>query len=655
MNAKRITAATLLAIFLAAGGCSDNTVEPAPSSEQFIALTAPEHNAGYDLAACDGLTFAWSGGEGVGGYVLAFLSDDLSRTYEIAVGASPFGMTVADADALLEGLGVASEKEGTLHWTVKPATPSVNISTQLRTLRLRRLADSDKPFVVTRYEAQWDSLTVLKNPGKGWYHHYYDCGTWAYGIGGDGIGSNDAQRSDEWTLLPTFPGMDHLYIRLPWSYLEPQEGQFDWHLIDEAVNKYTPLGFGLAFRITCREAGAYPKQSGQQVDGINYATPKWVRDACGDCGTQVPKSDRTEPSWVPDYGNAVFLEKLDQFHRAFAARYARQPWFRYIDVGSVGDWGEGNFYTTEWLAYPSNEVLKRHIDIHLNHYRPEQLVLVDDFLVSNREGGNAGQYPPPAALQEMVTYAQSKGAIGLRDDSFLVDWYLQMWPQAWSCPRPYLYKAFFSRAPFVYELEHYSYALSNGHWIGQNGADPTAFGPSGATFMEQSMALAGASYIGYHGYLKDWLTRNPDFTKTIANRCGYWYFPKTAEYRQALTPVNNHLRVTWRNKGVARAYRTFALVLRFESAGAAFETVVPDAQNTEWVSHEEALGNAPTFNDVNKEYVAEYTYDLPSAMPRGHYRISMRLYDASTQTTVKVGIRPGYLVNEAVPIGEVTY
>ena len=37
------------------------------------------------------------------------------------------------------------------------------------------------------YEYLWDESRLLENPYKGWYHHYYDNGVWAYGIGGDGI------------------------------------------------------------------------------------------------------------------------------------------------------------------------------------------------------------------------------------------------------------------------------------------------------------------------------------------------------------------------------------------------------------------------------------------------------------------------------------
>ena len=64
-------------------------------------------------------------------------------------------------------------------------------------------------------KSEWDTSRVLENPHKGWYHHHLDNGIERYLI------------EDE-SVLDRFPGMDHLYVRLAWSFLEPEEGHFDW-------------------------------------------------------------------------------------------------------------------------------------------------------------------------------------------------------------------------------------------------------------------------------------------------------------------------------------------------------------------------------------------------------------------------------------------
>jgi len=72
--------------------------------------------------------------------------------------------------------------------------------------------------------AKWDTVRPLANPEKGWYHHMLD----------NGIGKYLLKDESE---LKAFPGMDHLYLRLAWAYLEPEEGKFNWSYIDNIVEK----------------------------------------------------------------------------------------------------------------------------------------------------------------------------------------------------------------------------------------------------------------------------------------------------------------------------------------------------------------------------------------------------------------------------------
>ena len=49
-------------------------------------------------------------------------------------------------------------------------------------------------------------------------------------------------------------------------------------------------------------------------------------------------------------------------HAAFAARYDQKPWVRYVDVGSIGDWGEGHTWSSTRIPTTFNEV-KTNIDL----------------------------------------------------------------------------------------------------------------------------------------------------------------------------------------------------------------------------------------------------------------------------------------------------
>ena len=48
--------------------------------------------------------------------------------------------------------------------------------------------------------------------------------------------------------------------------------------------------------------------------------------------------------WVPEYNDQTFLREYKQLLEAFVERYGDDPRVAYVEVGSMGRWGEGNRY-----------------------------------------------------------------------------------------------------------------------------------------------------------------------------------------------------------------------------------------------------------------------------------------------------------------------
>lgn len=449
----------------------------------------------------------------------------------------------------------------------------------------------------------WDTVSVLNNPHKGWYHHLLDNGISKYPISSD-------------SLFNAFPGMDHLYLRLAWSYLEPEEGVFDWSYIDKVVEKYVPLGYGISFRITCKETGTYPGSVGQKKDGVMYATPVWVEQA-GAKGT-VTEAWGTK-SWTPQWDDHVFLEKLGNFHQRFASRYDGQPWVRYIDMGSIGEWGEGHTSFSTKVPPTSAEVMA-HIDLHLKYYKKSQLVVTDDLIYYGK---------PKEEQLKLLEYAVSRG-ITLRDDSPLVDWYLQQNPDTWSVSHPHFFDPLYLTKPIVFELQHYHMVKRDGNWKGPNGSEVIPeLGYSGADMMKKAIETMKATYIGYHGYAEEWLADNPGLTGHLANFCGYWYFPVFISFPEKFSAGSNTLEVEWLNKGVAPAYHSFALIFRFEPVnhGQAVDLIMEDSGNKNWLP--------------GMKHKETYRMELPSTLKKGEYLLKFKLMDNSCipHRDVKVGLK----------------
>lgn len=411
----------------------------------------------------------------------------------------------------------------------------------------------------TDFTTSWDTLRVLNNPDKGWYHHLLDNGVDAYAIRNDSI-------------FASFPGMDHLYLRLAWSYLEPAEGKYDWHRIDEVIEKYMPLGYKISFRISSKETGAYPGAVGQQLNGVHYATPVWVQKA-GAKGT-VAEVWNTK-SWTPDWDDPVYLEKLDNFQRAFAARYDGKPYVSYIDIGSIGEWGEGHTHFSTRVP-PTVEEVKASIDVFVKNFKKSQLVCTDDLLYYGKDS---------ADVKILLDYAISNG-VSLRDDSPLVNWYLDHNLNTWSVSHPHFYDPLYKTKPIVFELQHYREVKRDSNWLGKNGSDTIPkYGYSGAHIMRKAIETMHATYIGFHGYAEDWLADNPDLTNELANLCGYWYFPEKATFPKKLKNGENTISISWLNKGVAPAYKEFGIVFRLESkkGDVVIDFPIDNSGNRDWM------------------------------------------------------------------------
>ncbi len=414
--------------------------------------------------------------------------------------------------------------------------------------------------------AGWDENKVCENPHKGWYFHYFDNDTVRYH---DRLAPGD--------FLEDFPGLDHIYLRLAWSYLEPQEGVYNWEVIDRVIEAWRAKGYGVAFRITCKETTA----------NQTYATPEWVRLA-GAKGTMVTNQRDGSATWEPDYGDPIFLEKLDNFHRAFAERYDGRDWVEYIDIGSYGEWGEGHTGFGTGKEYPF-EVIKQHIDIWLKNYRKTRLVISDDF-VSDRSADWETR-------KRIYDYMREKG-LSLRDDSICVEWYVLNFGLS-TLKNPEWWADFWPSVPTVLELEHYHKTVKTDSFKG--GAPLAA-----------AVEIMHATYIGFHGDARQFQKDNPWLTPKLANRCGYYYFPESIELPRSAAPGQKvEITMEWINRGVAQAYQHYPLMLRLSDNAGSFVLPVEGVDNRAW---------GPDSVSACRGWIS-----LPDSLRQGEYQVSVGL------------------------------
>jgi len=153
-----------------------------------------------------------------------------------------------------------------------------------------------------------------------------------------------------------------------------------------------------------------------------------------------------------------------------------------------------------------------------------------------------------------------------------------------------------------------------------------------------------ATYIGYHGYAEDWLSENPDLTKELANRCGYWYFPVRANFPSTFKYGENSLSFEWLNKGVAPAYTAYELVLRFESEKSekSFDLIPLNSGNKNWLP------------GISKK--ENYQTEVPAEARSGSYILKFMMVDQSGEIKrpILIGLKESlYDKNGFIKLGKV--
>jgi len=420
---------------------------------------------------------------------------------------------------------------------------------------------------------------VLENPGKGWVMHYYDNTLERYG---------ERLTNDD---LADIAGLTVVYLRLAWCYLEPEEGKYNWEVIDEPIRRWTALGKRIAFRISCCESGGAEQ---------HFATPKWVMQA----GAKGYFFGQDKQQWEPDYGDPIFLSKLDKFLGVFAERYDGQPYIEFVDMGSYGVWGEWHTSSSSHQVW-STEVLKRHVDLHRKHFHSSQLIILY------------------GAGREVCSYARDTAGAGLRTDSVGVYSYYTEFGGYWTEKiYPELdaghFSEFWPHYPVVIEPAHYSHALHFNTW--QNGST-----------LERSLQDLHPSWVTIHHWPREWYEENRALSARLANKMGYWFFLKTASLPKAVSRGEKFLtQMIWENRGVAPIYRRYYLALslcRVEDGTEVYRALHPSL-------------DVRTFAPGQVQ-VLHPQWSIPQAIPPGQYFVRVALVQDfnSQEAAIKLGIQ----------------
>ena len=120
-----------------------------------------------------------------------------------------------------------------------------------------------------------------------------------------------------------YPQTTIAYFRVYWKFFEPEQGKYNWPMIDKALRTAAERGQTLMFRLA-------PYGTGDRTD-----VPEWYRKMVG---KEKPEKSR---NWRVDPDDPRFVQYFGGAIAAFGQRYNGHPDLESVDISIVGPWGEG--------------------------------------------------------------------------------------------------------------------------------------------------------------------------------------------------------------------------------------------------------------------------------------------------------------------------
>lgn len=156
-----------------------------------------------------------------------------------------------------------------------------------------------------------------------------------------------------------------VYLDVTWRELEPEEGVYDFAGIEEEnfLNVWRDDGKNVVFRFVCDEPS----------DVEHMDIPDWLYEKTGD---GVFYDTSYGKGYSPDYSNPTFINCHNKAVQALGERYGKDSFFCYIELGSVGHWGEWHVkYDDGIKRLPSEDVLKKYVEPYLSAFPNAKLLM----------------------------------------------------------------------------------------------------------------------------------------------------------------------------------------------------------------------------------------------------------------------------------------
>jgi len=158
------------------------------------------------------------------------------------------------------------------------------------------------------------------------------------------------------------------YMPVYWSEIEKNKGEYDFEEIEEKNHfKYwgsKEINTKIIIRFICD----YPVQSEKHMD-----IPQWLYDETGDGTFYDTPYGR---GYSPNYENPKFIEYHKKAIEALAERYDKNNTIAYIEMGSLGHYGEWHTYKgSDIKPFPKKNIAEQYAQHYVDSFKNKKLLM----------------------------------------------------------------------------------------------------------------------------------------------------------------------------------------------------------------------------------------------------------------------------------------
>lgn len=156
-----------------------------------------------------------------------------------------------------------------------------------------------------------------------------------------------------------------VYLPVTWRELEPEEGQYDFDSINEQyqLERWKSLGKQVVFRFVCDNPS----------DEKHMDIPDWLYEKTGDGFFYDGDYGK---GYSPDYTNETFIGYHEKALEALGKEYGQDSFFYFIELGSLGHWGEWHVKYDEGIRrFPSEAVCLEYVRPYLKAFPNARLLM----------------------------------------------------------------------------------------------------------------------------------------------------------------------------------------------------------------------------------------------------------------------------------------